>query len=75
MNRRDPGLGYVPNDAYAEADWAAVDSPPLTDAELARTRPGVKGMLPAMAEAFGRRTAGQPQSARARRKRGAKRSE
>ena len=60
MSKRDPAPSYVPNDAYTQADWDAVsDTPPLTDAELGRARPGVEGMPPAMAEAFTKR-AGRP---------------
>ena len=65
MPQRDPASGYVPNDLPSRADGEAVDNPPLTDAELARARPGSAGMPPLMAEAFARR-GGRPRVARPR---------
>ena len=65
MAKRDPASSYVSNDLYSRADWEAVDNPPLTDAELARARPGSEGMPPAMAEAFVRR-GGRPRVERPR---------
>ena len=62
MTKPKHAPGYVPNDAYTEADWDEVsDNPPLTDAELAAAHPGPVGMPPAMAEAFLKR-AGRPKA-------------
>jgi uncharacterized protein (DUF4415 family) len=63
MTKRDHAPGYVPNDAYSQADWNKVsDNLPLTDEELAAARPGPEGMPPAVAEAILKR-AGRPKAA------------
>jgi len=63
MTKCDHAPGYVPNDAYSQADWDDVsDNPPLTGEELAAARLGPEGMPPTMAEAFLKR-AGRPKAA------------
>lgn len=48
MTAPQPAPGYVPNDAFTQADWDAVsDNPELTDAELARLRPAEEVLPPA----------------------------
>lgn len=43
---------FVPGRGYTQEDWDAVDSPPLTDEELARMRPAREVMPPEFFEAI-----------------------
>ena len=53
---------FTPGRGYASADWDAVDSPPLADAELAALRPARDALSAAAFEALTRRARG-PQKA------------
>jgi uncharacterized protein (DUF4415 family) len=43
---------FVPGRGYTKEDWDSVDSPPLTDEELARMRPAREVMPPEFFEAI-----------------------
>ena len=53
---------FVPGRGYTRSDWDAVDSPELTDEELARMRPAREVMPPEFFEAVerARRARGRP---------------
>ncbi|EUC01305.1 Protein of unknown function DUF4415 [Rhizobium sp. CF080] len=53
---------FQPGRGYTKEDWDAVDSPPLTDEELASMRPAREVMPPEFFEAIEelRRTRGRP---------------
>jgi uncharacterized protein (DUF4415 family) len=56
---------FVPGRGYTKEDWDAVDSPKLTDEELASLRPAREALPPEIFEALTKRKPGQrgPQKA------------
>ena len=50
---------YIPNPGYTQADWDAIDSPELTDDELANLRPAREALPPDLYEALTKRGPGQ----------------
>lgn len=63
MTRSDHAPGYSPNPSYTQEDWDEVcDNPELTEAEIARLRPGGEGLPPLLAEAL-RKRGGRPKAA------------
>ncbi|MCB5412451.1 BrnA antitoxin family protein [Pseudogemmobacter faecipullorum] len=59
MKKFDPK--HAAKHGYTEADWAAVDSPELTEADMATARPFSEA-FPALADAA-RKSLGRPKSA------------
>lgn len=54
---------FQPGQGYSKEDWDAVDSPPLTEAELANMRPAREMLPPAMFRALAKaslRARGRP---------------
>jgi len=60
-----PAKSFEPGRGYSKEDWDAVDSPELTDEELAGMRPARDVLPPALYEALVKRGRGQrgPQKA------------
>jgi uncharacterized protein (DUF4415 family) len=52
--------GFTPGRGYTKADWDAVDSPELTDEQLAQARPFAE-VFPDLAESI-RRSRGRPKA-------------
>ena len=50
---------YIPDPGYTQADWDAIDSPELTDDELASLRPAREALPPDLFEALTKRGPGQ----------------
>lgn len=62
MDKKQVLSKFVPGRGYTKEDWDAVDSPELTDEELARMRPAREAMPASFFEALeeGRRARGRP---------------
>ena len=56
---------FVPGQGYTREDWDAVDSPELTDGEIASLRPAREVLPPELYEALTKRKAGQRGSQKA----------
>ena len=66
MTRKMAKAEFKAGQGYTEADWDAVDSPPLTKAELAQARPFSEA-FPELAEKMRRSLGGRPPLARPKR--------
>jgi uncharacterized protein (DUF4415 family) len=60
MTRRKLLKEFTPGRGYTKEDWDAVDSPPLTDEQIAQARPFAE-VFPDLAESI-RRSRGRPKA-------------
>lgn len=61
MTRRKIDKEFIPGQGFSREDWDAVDSPVLTDEQIARARPFAE-VFPEAAEEIRRNLGGRPKS-------------
>ncbi len=66
MTRKSEKTGFKPGQGFTKADWDAVDSPPLTKAQLAQAKP-FADVFPELAEKMRKSLGGRPPLVRPKR--------